>query len=365
MFQFVRTLLFFLLHRSDITLSRAMSTMIFVVFLQMWCLSLFGQQSQAAPFSRSCAAEEMKSAITDVSHAASRTQILKSINSMAIVSRFNLTVLRTMSSYAAADCPFRQDVHCRMASVIARIRHADQRIKDFEYANGEKIFSSSSPAECTEVENTMERYSESPPPVGTKTDKREPEQLKRSKDFAQQIQVELDSSSDQAPTQGLSQVASRSVYPRLTTLTCSSAGLLTAPSSFAIQSALPWATTAIWHPVPRSAHPYTALDLRGISKVPTQASAASSPPVKLPDSDPIQPAWMQHSAAIVKIAFGSVQQINSTERGLQYSRLRVVAIRPVIQLHPRPGESPAKSGTEPLQVPLLPLILPQSLGCQL
>jgi hypothetical protein len=42
-----------------------MSAMIFIVSLQMWLSNLFGQQSQVAPYSRSCAAEEMK----DVSYA--------------------------------------------------------------------------------------------------------------------------------------------------------------------------------------------------------------------------------------------------------------------------------------------------------
>jgi hypothetical protein len=90
-----------------------MSAMIFVVSLPMWRLSLFGQQSTAAPYSTSCAAEEMKCSITDVSYAASQTVILKLIYSMAILSRLNLnlTVLRTMGSCAAADCPFQQDEH--------------------------------------------------------------------------------------------------------------------------------------------------------------------------------------------------------------------------------------------------------------
>ncbi len=92
-----------------------MSTMIFVVSLQMWYLSSLGQQSQAGPYLRSCAAEEMKSAITDVSYEASLTPILKQIHSMAIVSRFNLTVSHTMASYTVADFPFLQDAHSRMA----------------------------------------------------------------------------------------------------------------------------------------------------------------------------------------------------------------------------------------------------------
>ncbi len=59
---------------------------------------------------------------------------------------------------------------------------------------------------CTEVEHSTERYSESPPPVCTKTGKGKPAQRKRCRDFAQQIQVEYDSSSEEAPT------ASRSSY---------------------------------------------------------------------------------------------------------------------------------------------------------
>ncbi len=84
--------------------------MIFVVSLPMSCLSLFGQQSPAAPYWRSCACEEMKSAKIDVSYAASQTQILKLIHSKAIVLRLDLylTVMCTMTSYAAADCHFRQ-----------------------------------------------------------------------------------------------------------------------------------------------------------------------------------------------------------------------------------------------------------------
>ncbi len=39
----------------------------------------------------------------------------------------NLTVLCTIASYSAADCHFRQDAHRRMASVIVRIRRAEQR----------------------------------------------------------------------------------------------------------------------------------------------------------------------------------------------------------------------------------------------
>jgi hypothetical protein len=57
-----------------------------------------------------------------------------------------------------------------------------------------------SSAECTEVECATEQYIESPPPVDTETDKGGPAPRKRGRDFALRIQVELDSSSDEAPT---------------------------------------------------------------------------------------------------------------------------------------------------------------------
>ncbi len=122
-----------------------------------------------------------------------------------------LTVMWTMTSYTAADCHFWQDVHRRMASVIARIRCAEERklgkrAPDHQTVNGEKLFMSVTSAECTEVEYATERYSESPPPDGTKTDKGDTAMLKRRRGFAPRIQVELDSSSDEAPT------ASRSIY---------------------------------------------------------------------------------------------------------------------------------------------------------
>ena len=77
-----------------------MSAMIFVVSLPMWRLSLFVQQSPAAPYWRSCAAEEMNSAITDVSYAASQTLNLKPIHSNTIVSRLILyfTILCILTS---------------------------------------------------------------------------------------------------------------------------------------------------------------------------------------------------------------------------------------------------------------------------
>ncbi len=62
--------------------------------------------------------------------------------------------------------------------------------------------------DCSEVEYATERYSESPPPVGTKTDKGDTAPRKRRRGLAPRIQVELDSSSDEAPT------SSRSNYLR-------------------------------------------------------------------------------------------------------------------------------------------------------
>jgi hypothetical protein len=63
-------------------------------------------------------------------------------------------------------------------------------------------------AECTEVEYATERYLELPPPDGTKTDKGDTATRKWRRDFALHIQVELDSSSNEAPT------SSRSIYLR-------------------------------------------------------------------------------------------------------------------------------------------------------
>jgi hypothetical protein len=83
----------------------------------------------------------------NVSYAASLTQILKPIHSKAIVSRLDLylTVMCSMTSYAAAGCHFRQDAHRRMASVIARIRCAEERERgerapNHQTFNGENFF---------------------------------------------------------------------------------------------------------------------------------------------------------------------------------------------------------------------------------
>jgi hypothetical protein len=67
-----------------------MSATIFVVSLPMSRSSLFVQQNPSARYWRSCVGEEMKSAMIDVSYAASQTQILKPIHSKAIVSRLDL-----------------------------------------------------------------------------------------------------------------------------------------------------------------------------------------------------------------------------------------------------------------------------------
>jgi hypothetical protein len=93
-----------------------------------------------------------------------------------------------------------------MALVIARIRRAEKRergecAQDHQSVNGEKIFMSLTSAECTEVECATERYSESPPPVWGDTATR-----KRHRGFAPHIQVELDSSSDEAPTSYLLEI---------------------------------------------------------------------------------------------------------------------------------------------------------------
>ncbi len=70
---------------------------------------------------------------------------------------------------------------------------------------------------------------------------------KRRRGFAPRIQVELNSSSYKAPT------SSRSIYLREIhrqidhNEKCSSAGLLTAPSSFAMKSTLPWAKATLLH----------------------------------------------------------------------------------------------------------------------
>jgi hypothetical protein len=124
-----------------------MSAMIFVVSLPMSRSSLFVQQSPFAPYWRSCVGEEMKSAMSDVSYAASQTHVPKPIHSKAIVSRLFLflTVMCTMTSYSAADCHFLQDAHCRMAAVLARIRCAEERergerARDHQTVNGEQLF---------------------------------------------------------------------------------------------------------------------------------------------------------------------------------------------------------------------------------
>jgi hypothetical protein len=63
-------------------------------------------------------------------------------------------------------------------------------------------------AECTEVAYATEWYSESPPPDGIKTDNGDTSTRKRRRGFTPRIQVELSSSSDEAPT------SSRSFYLR-------------------------------------------------------------------------------------------------------------------------------------------------------
>jgi hypothetical protein len=209
---------------------------------------------------------------------------------------------------------------------------------------------SATSVECTEVEYAIERYSESPLPVDTK-DKGDTAPRKRRRGFAQRIQVELDSSSKEAPT------SSRSIYLReihsqidhnemLQRRLAHSAKLLrdaeriamcegnpSAPQAvrplapalppapippldwrqlssskcpdpprrcmqpakitqhkvyFQIFSAhfseaFPCVTAPQAQAIPSDGH-HTALDLRQVPKIPTRASAAATPPVKLPAS---------------------------------------------------------------------------------
>jgi hypothetical protein len=75
-----------------------------------------------------------------------------------------------------------------MASVISRIWRAEERergerAQDHQSVNDETLFMSLTSEECTEVEYATDLYSESPPPVGTKTDKGDTVQRKRGRDF--------------------------------------------------------------------------------------------------------------------------------------------------------------------------------------
>jgi hypothetical protein len=105
-------------------------------------------------------------------------------------------------------------------------------------------------AECTKVEYDTKLYSESPPPVDTKTDKGDTATWKRRRGFALHIQVELDSSSDEAPT------SSRSIYlleihrqidhnELLQRWLAHSTKLLR--DAERIQAALPWAKETLLH----------------------------------------------------------------------------------------------------------------------
>jgi hypothetical protein len=99
------------------------------------------------------------------------------------------------------------------SSVLARIRSAEERerserARDHQTVNGEQLFMSVTSAECTEVEYATKRYTESRPPNSTKTDNGNTSTRKMRRGFAQHIQVELSSSSDEAPT------SSRSIFLR-------------------------------------------------------------------------------------------------------------------------------------------------------
>jgi hypothetical protein len=227
-----------------------MRAMIFVVSLPMSRSSLFGQQSPAAPYWRSCAGEEMKSAMIDVSYAASQTQILKPIHSKAIVSRMDLylTVMCTMTSYGAADCHFRQDAHRRMASVIARIRCAEElqrgeRARDHQTVNGEKLFMSVTSAECTEVLNGIpsHHFQTAPrPTMAILRRGRGAEILHRTYKWSSILQATK-------PRLPPDLFICGKFTARSTTTKCSSASLLTAPSTFAMQRALPLAKETLLH----------------------------------------------------------------------------------------------------------------------
>jgi hypothetical protein len=101
-------------------------------------------------------------------------------------------------------------------------------------------------AECTEVKYATELYSDSPPPVGTKTDKGDTAPRKRRRGFALRIQLSwiLQATKLRLP---LNLFIYWKFTAGSTTTKRSSAGLLTAPSSFAMQSALPWAKATLLH----------------------------------------------------------------------------------------------------------------------
>jgi hypothetical protein len=129
-----------------------------------------------------------------------------------------------------------------MALVIARIRCANEAsaLKITSLSNGEKLFMSVISAECTKVEYATERHSESPPPVGTKQTRailrrgRGAEVLHHAYKWSSILQA-------RKPRLTPDLFICGKFTARLTTTKCSSAGLLTARSSFAMQSALPWA----------------------------------------------------------------------------------------------------------------------------
>jgi hypothetical protein len=119
------------------------SAIIFVVSLPISCLSLFGQQSPATAYWRSCDAEEMKVPPTSAMRSPDIDSETESFEGDCM--ELYLTVLCTMPSYAAADCHFRQDAHRRMALVIARILRAEEReggerAQDHQSVHGETFF---------------------------------------------------------------------------------------------------------------------------------------------------------------------------------------------------------------------------------
>jgi hypothetical protein len=101
-------------------------------------------------------------------------------------------------------------------------------------------------AECTEVEYATERYSESPSPVGTKTDKGDTAPRKRGRDFALRIQVELDSLRGKAPTSFRS-IFLLEIHHQIDHNEMLQRRLAHSTKLFAMQSTLPWAKETLLH----------------------------------------------------------------------------------------------------------------------
>ncbi len=132
-----------------------------------------------------------------------------------------------------------------MASVIARSRCAEERergerARDHQTVNGEKIFISVTSAECTEVSMSLNGI----PSHHLKTATRQTRAILRRGRGADVLHRAYKWSSIFQATQPQlppDLFICWKFTTRSTTTKCSSAGLLTAPSSFAMQSALPLA----------------------------------------------------------------------------------------------------------------------------